>query len=105
MMPKDGFSVINSLAKAGVEDDDVKSLVFIFHVMENPTFIGDMKRMEHRTIRYELEGAEEYDDMLDKMQNVIDDMLSKSFLLSKIEVEVEREDFESRPTYNSRNAY
>ena len=89
---KSGDLVVDYLRRENVEDDHLKSLQFVFHIMEKPAFIGSMKKMTHKRIEYTLEDAEDYSDMLLAMQKITDDLLHESsdVLLSRIEVEVER---------------
>ena len=96
-MPRLGFSVVASAGRAGVEDDDVKSLRFVFHVTDKISFSGAMKKMVHTRVEYELvakedENDEIFGDMLRDMQVVVDDMLcpTKTSMLHTIEMEVVR---------------
>ena len=89
------FSLVDALrlARAGVNDDDVMSLRFVFHVMEKPTFIGSIKKMANMQIEYMLQDSPgDYSHMVLSMQLVVGDMLRESneSKLFKIEVEVER---------------
>jgi len=97
--PQPGFSVVAAAGRAGVEDDDVKSLRFVFHLLEKPSFTGATKKMVRTQVEYELVAKDDEDDyifgeMLNHMQLVLDDMLheSNTSLLCQIEMEVERRD-------------
>ena len=85
------------LARAGVEDDDVTSLQFVFHTIEKPAFIGAVQKIRKMTstrIEYTLDGADaDYGKMLLSMQLVANSMLNETsdVMLGKIVVEVERE--------------
>lgn len=91
MLGKREFSVVDAFDSVH-PDADLKSLRFIFHLIERPSFIGSIKRMANTSISYELEAVPSYHDMLQTMQEVVNDMLRESNTsgLIKIEVEVER---------------
>ena len=89
---KSGALVVDYLRRENVEDDQLKSLKFVFHIMEKVAFIGGVKKMTHKRIEYTLEDAEDYSEMLLAMQKITDDLIHENsdVMLVRIEVEVER---------------
>jgi len=89
---KSGALVVDYLRRENVEDDQLKSLQFVFHIMEKTAFIGAVKKMTHTRMEYTLDDAEDYSEMLLAMHKITDDLLleNSDVLLTKIEAEVER---------------